>query len=49
MLEAIGVGLMVLWWLGLVSASPMGGYLHYVLALAVAVIVLRLVSGRSSN
>ena len=45
MLDAVGVALMVVWWLGVVSLHTFGGYLHVVLAAAVVVIVLRLVRG----
>ena len=47
MLYTIAVILIVLWALGLVSAYTMGGFIHVLLVIAVVVILLRLISGRS--
>jgi hypothetical protein len=47
MLYTIAVILLVLWALGLVSAYTMGGFIHVLLVIAVVVILLRLISGRS--
>lgn len=46
MLEAIAAILVVLWLLGIVSTYTMGGFIHILLAVALVVIVLRLVQGR---
>lgn len=46
MLWTIAVVLLVLWLLGLVSSYTMGGFIHVLLALAVIVILLRLLQGR---
>jgi hypothetical protein len=47
MLYTIAVILLVLWALGLVSAYTMGGFIHVLLVIAVVVILLRVISGRS--
>ena len=47
MLWTIAVILMVLWGLGLVTAHSMGGFIHILLVVAVVVILLRVVQGRS--
>lgn len=44
---AIAVVLIVLWALGLVTSYTMGGVLHILLAVAVIMIVVNFVSGRS--
>jgi len=46
MLWTIFVILLVLWLLGLVTSYTMGGFIHFVLLLAVIVLVIRLVQGR---
>lgn len=47
MLETIAVILLVLWVLGLVSSYTMGGLIHVLLVIAVVVILIRLIRGRS--
>ena len=47
MLWTIATILVVLWLLGMVSSYTMGGFLHLLLVLAVIVMVLRLLQGRS--
>ena len=47
MLYTIAVVLIILWALGLVSAFTMGGFIHVLLVIAVVVILLRVISGRS--
>jgi len=47
MLYTIAVILIILWALGLVSAYTMGGFIHVLLVIAVVVILLRVISGRS--
>jgi len=47
MLYTIAVVLLILWALGLVSAYTMGGFIHVLLVIAVVVILLRVISGRS--
>jgi Family of unknown function (DUF5670) len=46
MLWTIFVVLLVLWFLGLVTANTMGGFIHLLLILAVAVVAIRLIQGR---
>jgi hypothetical protein len=47
MLYTIAVVLLVLWVLGLVSAYTLGGFIHVLLVVAVVMILLRVISGRS--
>lgn len=47
MLETIAVILIILWALGLVSSFTMGGFIHILLILAIVVILVRLIQGRS--
>lgn len=47
MLETIVVVLVVLWLLGLVTSYTMGGFIHALLVLAVIVILVRVIQGRS--
>jgi len=47
MLYTIAVVLLILWALGLVSAYTMGGFIHVLLVIAIVVILLRVISGRS--
>lgn len=46
MLETIAILLVILWALGLVSSYSMGGLIHLLLVLAVAVVLIRLIQGR---
>jgi hypothetical protein len=46
MLWTIFVILLVLWLLGMVSSYTLGGFIHLLLVLAVAVLLIRLISGR---
>lgn len=46
MLETVAVVLIVLWILGMVSSTTMGGLIHVLLAVAVAVILIRVIRGR---
>jgi len=47
MLETIAIILIVLWLLGLVTSTTMGGLIHALLVIAVIVIAVRLIRGRS--
>ena len=47
MLETIAVILIVLWLLGLVTSYTMGGLIHGLLVIAIVVIVIRVLQGRS--
>jgi hypothetical protein len=46
MLETIAAVLVVLWLLGLLTSTSLGGFIHVLLVIAVIVILLRLVQGR---
>jgi len=46
MLYALAVILVVLWLLGLVTSYTMGGFVHLLLVIAIAVVVFNLISGR---
>ena len=47
MLNTIVVLLVVLWLLGMVSSHTLGGFIHVLLVLAVAMMLTRLVQGRN--
>lgn len=47
MLETLAIVLAVLWLLGLVSSYTMGGFIHVLLLLALVVVVIRVIQGRS--
>jgi asparagine N-glycosylation enzyme membrane subunit Stt3 len=47
MLNTILVVLIVLWLLGMVSSYTLGGFIHILLVLAVAVILIRVIQGRN--
>lgn len=47
MLELIAIVLVVLWILGLITSYTMGGFIHVLLVIAVVMILLRLIRGRS--
>jgi hypothetical protein len=46
MLWTIAVVLLVLWALGLMTAHTMGGLIHVLLALALILVLLRVIAGR---
>jgi len=46
MLFTIAIILLVLWALGLVSGTTVGGFVHVLLVIAVVVILIQLLSGR---
>jgi hypothetical protein len=47
MLELILVVLVALWLLGMVSSYTLGGFIHILLVLAIVVMLIRLLQGRS--
>ena len=47
MLWTIFVILLVLWLLGVVTSYTLGGFIHILLVLAVVVLLIRLIEGRS--
>ena len=46
MLWTIFVVLLVLWALGMVSSYTMGGFIHILLVIAIAVVLIRIIQGR---
>jgi hypothetical protein len=46
MLETIVVLLVVLWLAGMVSSYTLGGFVHLLLVLAIAVMLVRIIQGR---
>jgi hypothetical protein len=47
MLWTIAVVLLLLWALGMVSATTMGGFIHLLLIAAVVMVLIRVIQGRS--
>jgi hypothetical protein len=47
MLTTILVVLVILWLLGMVSAYTLGGYIHLLLVVAIALMLIRVIQGRS--
>jgi hypothetical protein len=47
MLWTIFVVLMVLWALGMVTSYTMGGFIHLLLVVALAVMAIRIIQGRN--
>jgi len=47
MLYTIAVVLVILWLLGLATAYTLGGFIHALLVIAIVVVLLRVISGRS--
>jgi hypothetical protein len=47
MLWTIFVILMVMWLLGMVTSYTLGGFIHILLVLAIAAVLIRLIQGRS--
>jgi len=46
MLWTIAVVLLVLWLLGLVTSTTMGGFIHVLLVFAVVIVLIRVIQGR---
>ena len=46
MLYTLALVLVVLWLLGLVTGTTMGGFIHVLLVIAIVVVLLRVISGR---
>jgi hypothetical protein len=46
MLTTILVLLVVLWLLGMVSSYTLGGFIHILLVIAIAVVLIRVIQGR---
>ncbi len=47
MLWTVFVVLLVLWLLGVVSAYTLGGFIHILLVVAIAVVLIRVIQGRT--
>ena len=47
MLNTILILLVILWLLGMVSSYTLGGFIHLLLVLAVAVMLIRIIQGRN--
>ena len=46
MLWTIFVVLMILWLLGMVSSYTLGGFIHILLVIAIAVVLINIIQGR---
>jgi hypothetical protein len=46
MLWTLAVVMIALWLLGMVSSYTMGGFLHVLLAIAIVMVLVRLIQGR---
>jgi hypothetical protein len=46
MLWTLAVILLVLWVLGLVTSTTMGGFVHILLVIAIVMVLVRVISGR---
>lgn len=46
MLSTILMILVVMWLLGMVSSYTMGGFIHLLLVLAIAIVLIRVIQGR---
>jgi len=46
MLWTVAVVLLVLWALGLVSSYTMGGFIHFLLVIAIVVVLIQVIQGR---
>lgn len=46
MLMTIAIILLVLWLLGLVTSSTIGGFIHILLVVAIVILLVRLIQGR---
>jgi hypothetical protein len=47
MLWTIFVLLLILWFLGMVSSYTLGGFIHILLILAIATVLIRIIQGRN--
>ena len=47
MLTTIHVLLLVQWFLGLVSSYTLGGFIHILLIIAIALVLIRVIQGRN--
>lgn len=47
MLSTIAIILIILWLLGLISSYTMGGFIHLLLVLAIIVVLIRIIRGKT--
>jgi hypothetical protein len=47
MLLTIAAILLILWFLGIVSSYTLGGFIHLLLVVAIVVVIVRVIQGRS--
>lgn len=47
MLETIAIIFIVLWLLGTLTANTMGGFIHFLLVVAIIAVLVRVIRGRS--
>jgi len=47
MLWTIFIILLILWLLGMVSSYTLGGFIHVLLVIAIVVVIIRVIQGRS--
>lgn len=45
MLRTIAIGLIVLWLLGLITRTVIGGFIHILLAIAIIMVLVNFISG----
>jgi hypothetical protein len=48
MLWTVAVILLILWALGLITSVTLGGFIHVVLAIALVVVLVRVIQGRKA-
>lgn len=48
MLYTIAIILIILWLLGLVTGATLGGFIHILLVIAIVMVLIRVISGRSA-
>lgn len=48
MLYTIALVLLILWLLGLVTSTTLGGFIHVLLVIAIVVVLVRVISGRGA-
>jgi hypothetical protein len=46
MLTTVAIVLLVLWLLGMVTSTAMGGFIHILLVVAIVMVLIRVIQGR---
>jgi hypothetical protein len=49
MLESIAIVLLILWLLGVVTSTTIGGFIHILLVLAIVMFLFRFLGGRGAS